>query len=116
MPPALRLESDAIPLRRRLRNFPPLLRRRRSGSLAGGAVCLAVGFRLRRFRPSALQRSALPPRRGQIFQPLEPHADPNAVREAPPLVGGAVTDGSVNFPILGKSQIGNRKSSMSCPP
>jgi len=46
--------------------IPPLLRRRRSGSPAGGAVCLAAGFRLRRFRPSALQRSAIPPRRGQF--------------------------------------------------
>ena len=64
---------------------PPLLRRRRSGSLAGGAVCLADGFRLRRFRPSALQRSAIPPWRGQFpsfgtfssnlwnFQSLENH-------------------------------------------
>ena len=44
MHPALRLESNALPFTPPPRNLPPLLRRRRSGSPAGGAVCLAAGF------------------------------------------------------------------------
>jgi hypothetical protein len=58
-------------LRRRLRNLPPLLRRRRSGSPAGGAVCLAAGFRLAAipplgvtaFRYTALARPSFHPSR-----------------------------------------------------
>jgi hypothetical protein len=80
-----RSREHLIPCRRYL-NAPPAevaaTRLRRIRLPCRGRGMLGIRFRLRRFRPLALQRSAIPPRRGQIsklwnfcFQPLELRAE-----------------------------------------
>jgi hypothetical protein len=103
-----RSREHLIPCRRYL-NAPPAevaaTRLRRIRLPCRGRGMLGIRFRLRRFRPSALQRSAIPPRRGQIsklwnffFQPLELRAEFfQPLEMGPPLRGPPIKWGPVRY-------------------
>ena len=61
----------AVPPLTSASELPPLLRRRRSGSLAGGAVCLASGFRLAAIPPLGVTASRYTVSARPSFQALE---------------------------------------------